>query len=86
MSDLKSKLPDLKELGCMSHKLFNGVKNAVNEIIHDYKEKRANQEVKVSVAESASPLKQAEPTVEIKVDEPAKSEHAAEQQPIEKGE
>jgi hypothetical protein len=42
MSDLKSKLPDLKELSSMSCKLYNGLKNSVTEIIHDYKEKRAD--------------------------------------------
>lgn len=44
MSDFKSKLPDLQELGSMTKKLFNGIKNSVGEIIHDYKEKRAQPE------------------------------------------
>lgn len=44
MSDFKSKLPDLKELSSMSSKLFHGIKSSVTEIIHDYKEKRAEQE------------------------------------------
>lgn len=50
MSDLKSKLPDLKELSCMASKLFKDVKTSVSEIIDDYKKKReqdaANAEVK----------------------------------------
>ena len=46
MNDLKSKLPDLKELSSMSNKLFNGIKNAINEIVHDYKEKRAVNDTK----------------------------------------
>lgn len=41
MSDFKSKLPDLNELASMGGKLFNGIKGAVNEIIDDYKKKRA---------------------------------------------
>lgn len=40
MSDLKSKLPDLKELTSMAGKLYNGVKTSVQEIIKDYQEKR----------------------------------------------
>lgn len=41
MSDFKSKMPDLKELGSMASKLFKGIKSSVEEIIKDYKEKRA---------------------------------------------
>lgn len=41
MSDFKSKLPDLKELSSMTSKLFKSIKTSVEEIIHDYKEKRA---------------------------------------------
>ncbi len=40
MSDFKSKLPDLKELSSMTSKLFKGLKSSVEEIIHDYKQKR----------------------------------------------
>jgi hypothetical protein len=40
MSDFKSKLPDLKELGSMASKLFNGLKTAIKDIAHDYKKKR----------------------------------------------
>ena len=39
MSDLKSKLPDLKELGAITGKLFKDLKTSVTEIIADYKEK-----------------------------------------------
>ena len=42
MSDFKSKLPDLKELGSITGKLFNDIKNSVGEIIHDYKQKHAD--------------------------------------------
>lgn len=37
MSDLKSKLPDLGELGSMAGKLYNDLKTSVCEIIEDYK-------------------------------------------------
>lgn len=44
MSDFKSKLPDLKELGSMTSKLFKDVKQSVDEIINDYKKKRESTE------------------------------------------
>ncbi len=37
MSDLKSKLPDINELGAMASKLFTDIKTSVNTIIEDYK-------------------------------------------------
>lgn len=39
MSDLKSKLPDLAEVGSMASKLYNDLKTSVCEIISDYKKK-----------------------------------------------
>lgn len=39
MSDLKSKLPDLNELGSMASKLFKDIKTSVCGIIDDYKDK-----------------------------------------------
>lgn len=63
MGDFKSKLPDLKELTSMSSKLFNGIKGAVTEIIHDYKEKRAEQEAQEKTGEA---LKTKEAPVEAK--------------------
>lgn len=44
MSDFKSKLPDLSEIGSMASKLFKDVSKSVGEIITDYKEKRENQD------------------------------------------
>ena len=41
MSDMKSKLPDLKELAAMSSKLFGDIKNSVEQIVQDYKDLRA---------------------------------------------
>ncbi|KTD82839.1 hypothetical protein [Legionella waltersii] len=58
MSDFKSKLPDLKELGSMTAKLFNGIKTSVNEIIKDYKDKRAQENPPATVSTEA---KTAEP-------------------------
>ena len=46
MSDFKSKLPDLKELTSMTCKLFNGLRNSVEEIIKDYKDKRSGSDHK----------------------------------------
>lgn len=59
MSDFKSKLPDLQELGSMTGKLFKGIKASVDEIIHDYKEKRANAEVVEEAKEAAEEKKEA---------------------------
>jgi hypothetical protein len=56
MSDFKSKLPDFKEISSMTSKLFKGIKDSVTEIIHDYKQKRAEAEVK---AESADEMDKA---------------------------
>lgn len=50
MSDMKSKLPDLKEVSIMTKKLFGDIKTSVEEIIHNYKAKRAVSEVKPKAA------------------------------------
>ena len=42
MSDFKSKLPDLKELGDMTSKLFGDIKTSISEIIDSYKNKHPN--------------------------------------------
>ena len=44
MGDFKSKLPDLKELGSMTGKLFHDLKNSVCDIIVEYKKKRETTE------------------------------------------
>lgn len=59
MSDLKSKLPDLKELGQMTGKLFGDLKNSVMEIYEDYKQKRANETTETK-AEATPEKKSAE--------------------------
>ena len=66
MSDLKSKLPDLKELGEMSSKLFKAISAGVNEIMHDYKEKRSQPDSKTEAKKTASPPKK--PVAETKTD------------------
>lgn len=48
MSDFKSKLPDFKELSSMTSKLYKGIKTSVEEIIKDYKQKRAESEAKAA--------------------------------------
>lgn len=66
MSDFKSKLPDMKELGSMASKLFNGVKQSVTEIVEDYKKKRETgaQEEKSTTNADIKPKKapQEQPT------------------------
>jgi hypothetical protein len=57
MSDLKSKLPDFQELSSMACKLFSGLKKSVGEIISDYKEKRAEPEIKEKPAAEAKKTK-----------------------------
>ncbi|KTC65914.1 Uncharacterised protein (plasmid) [Legionella adelaidensis] len=61
MSDLKSKLPDLKELGSMTSKLFKDLKSSVGEIIDDYKKKREQAEVEAKTTEVKTEAKPAEP-------------------------
>ncbi len=66
MSDLKSKLPDLNEIGSMAGKLFNDIKKSVVEIIGDYKQKHpqtpeAPKPVEETVVKTkAAPKKDAE--------------------------
>lgn len=48
MSDFKSKLPDFKELSSMTSKLYKGIKTSVEEIIKDYKQKRAESETQAT--------------------------------------
>ncbi len=42
MTDMKSKIPDINELGAMAGKLFHDIKHSVSEIIDDYKKKHPN--------------------------------------------
>ena len=54
MSDLKSKLPDLKELGEMTSKLFNDIKTSVAEIVDTYKQKHPQSDKSADSVNKAS--------------------------------
>jgi len=68
MSDFKSKLPDLKELGEMTKKLYKDISNSVKEIIGTYKQRhpKNKDEAKVDIRNDVSadkkPAKEAEST------------------------
>ncbi len=66
MSDFKSKLPDLKELGSMTGKLFHDLKTSVGGIIEEYKKKREVVE---------------EPTTKPAAEKPVATEAAAAEKP-----
>lgn len=55
MSDFKSRLPDFKELTSMTTKLYKGIKSSVEEIIQDYKQKRAEAEQEEAKKDPAKP-------------------------------
>ena len=64
MSDMKSKLPDLAELGNMAGKLFKDVKNSVCEIADAYKAKRNKTEAPKAKAPQATAPKATAPKAE----------------------
>lgn len=66
MSDFKSKIPDINELGSMMGKLFKDVKSSVMEIIHDYKQKHEPS--------SDASVSKTKPTVAEKPTKKAKAE------------
>lgn len=58
MSDLKSKLPDLKELADMTGKFFKDIKKSVCEIVEDYQKKREEDlTTRPSDVVSSAPIK-----------------------------
>lgn len=59
MSNPKSKLPDLKELGEMSSKLYKSLSSCVIDIIDDYKKKRTTEAESTETKEPAEPTKSA---------------------------
>ena len=70
MPDMKSMLPDLKEVTSIASKLFKDVKKSVTEIIDEYKEKHCTTQ-KDAKSEQTSTEKQtkekkAKPTKEEK--------------------
>jgi len=76
MSDLKSKLPDLKELGDMTCKLFKDLKNSVKEIITGYKKKHPTTTEHMHTAKP-SPVKKAAPKTTAEKEKPVKKPKAA---------
>jgi len=62
MSDFKSMLPDFKELGEMTGKLFKDIKNSVYEIVDDYKKKHPSDVKK----EAEGSSKKEKPATEAK--------------------
>lgn len=65
MSDFKSKLPTLKELGSMTGKLFTDLKTSVTEIVDDYKKNRAeNENVTPAAQETKSETPAEQPATE----------------------
>ena len=57
MSDLKSKLPDMNELGTMAGKLFKDIKTSVCGIIDDYKQKHPAETVVKTAAKKPAAKK-----------------------------
>lgn len=70
MGDFKSKLPDLKELGSMTGKLFKDIKSSVSEIINDYQDKRREEEADENTATANKPEAKDKPTAKD-TDKPA---------------
>lgn len=70
MSDLKSKLPDLNELGSMAGKLFNDIKTSVSGIIDEYKQKHPAEPAEpAEVVKPAAKKPAAKADVETKKEE-----------------
>ena len=69
MSDLKSKLPDMNELGSMAGKLFKDIKASVVEIIDDYKQKHPQVSVP-ETSEVVPPVTPVETATEVPVVKP----------------
>jgi hypothetical protein len=69
MGDMKSKMPDLKELASMTGKLFNDIKTSVGEIIQDYKNNRDQADVTENPAEEVKPKKTSSKATEEAKDE-----------------
>lgn len=60
MTDKKSPLPSLNELGGMANKFFTDIKKSVTEIYSDYSKKRA-EDNPTPTAKEAEPAKAAAP-------------------------
>ena len=78
MSDFKSKLPDLKEIGAMTGRLFRDIRNSVSEIITDYKEKHPTPEPGEKASEETTvEVKETKVTVKTEAKKPAPAPKAA---------
>ena len=72
MSDLKSKLPDIKEVTEITGKLFKDIKTSVSEIIDSYKKKREAGETTVVKTETTTEevvIKKDKPKAAAKVED-----------------
>lgn len=80
MSDFKSKLPDFKELGSMTSKLFKDIRNSVSEIITEYKQKHPPEPEKPEGSTTSEAAVEAKETGSVKKAElkPEKKKAAAE--------
>lgn len=81
MGDLKSKLPDLKELGEIGGKLFKDLKASVGEIIATYKQKHPPEKpTKAASTEKEEPAKKAKTSAEPKEEAKDKQEGKAKEE------
>lgn len=53
MNDMRSKMPDLKEVTAMASKLFGDLKKSVCEIVSDYKAKHSESSEKPATEKKA---------------------------------
>jgi hypothetical protein len=85
MSDLKSKLPDLKELTGMAGKLFGDVKKSVVEIIGTYKEKHKDAPVETKTETKPPEASKAPPPAPVQEPE-QEAAPAQEEEPVQEPE
>lgn len=79
MGDFKSKLPDFKELGEITSKLFKDFRSSINEIVAAYKEKHAEAPGtagKTVDEETVEPTQAAKPAKSTKAKAAKKDESA----------
>lgn len=77
MSDSKSKLPDLKELGSMAGKLFKDLKTSVSEIIEDYQKTREQTPPEKKPAQKPTTAAKTKPTIDDKPATPNSKQKAS---------
>jgi hypothetical protein len=74
MSDFKSKLPDFKELTSMGTKLCKDIKSSIEDIMRDYKQKRADSEQSEANEEIQTPVDVTPQVSTKKADKPKKND------------